>query len=61
MPLAKLKNGKYRAISYSTGKRLGPKGGESKAKAEARSKVSKRRAGRVRHTRRRSKYGRKRY
>ena len=63
MPLKRLKNGKYRAISYSTGKPLGPKGGESKAKAEARSKTSYRRSSRVRHTRRktkRSKYGRSR-
>ena len=30
MPLKRLKNGKYRAKSYSTGKMLGPKGGVSK-------------------------------
>ena len=37
MPLKRLKNGRFRAISYTTGKPLGPPGGESKAKAEARS------------------------
>ena len=49
MPLKRLKNGRYRAISYSTGKALGPKSGESKAKAEARSRTSKRRASRTRY------------
>lgn len=53
MPLRRLPNGRYRAISYSTGRFLGPKSGESKSKAEARSKTSKRRSRRVRHTRRR--------
>ena len=60
MPLKRLKSGKYRAKSYSTGKMLGPAGGESKAKAEARSKTSKRRSQRKRHTGRRKKTGRKR-
>jgi hypothetical protein len=53
MPLKRLKNGKYRAKSYSTGKMLGPKGGETKKKAEQRSRTSYRRSRRVRHTRRR--------
>ena len=51
MPIKRLKNGRYRAKSYVTGKMLGPAGGESKAKAEARSKISQRRSRRVRSTR----------
>ena len=50
MPLKRLKNGRYRAISYTTGRPLGPKSGESKAKAEARSRTSKRRSRRKRST-----------
>ena len=50
MPLKRLKNGRFRAISYTTGKPLGPPGGESKAKAEARSATSKRRSRRKRST-----------
>ena len=61
MPLRRLKNGKYRAISYTTGRPLGPKGGESKAKAEARSRTSKRRSRRVRSTRSRRATSRRRY
>ena len=48
MPLKRLKNGKYRAVSYSTGKMLGPAGGESKKKAEQRSRTSYRRSQRKR-------------
>lgn len=48
MPLKKVGK-KWRAISYSTGKPLGPKGGESKAKAEARSRTSKRRSRRTQY------------
>ena len=48
MPLKRLKNGRYRAKSYVTGKLLGPSGGESKAKAEARSRTSLRRSKRKR-------------
>ncbi len=61
MPLRRLKNGRYRAVSYSTGRALGPKGGESKAKAEARSRTSYRRSRRVRSTRSRRATSRRRY
>ena len=44
MPVKRLKNGRYRAKSYVTGKMLGPASGESKAKAEARAKTSQRRS-----------------
>jgi len=58
MPLRKMKGkNKWRAISYSTGKPLGPKGGESKAKAESRSRTSKRRSKRKRHTGRKRRGG----
>ena len=53
MPLKRLQNGRDLAISYSTGKKLGPAGGESKAKAEARSRTSKRRAARTRYAKKR--------
>lgn len=51
MPLRRLSNGRYRAISYVTGRPLGPVRGESKVRAEARSRTSKRRSRRVRSTR----------
>ena len=50
MPLKRLKSGRYRAISYTTGRPLGPVRGETKAKAEARSATSKRRSRRKRST-----------
>ena len=50
MPLRRLSNGRYRAVSYTTGKPLGPTRGESKSKAEARSKTSKLRSKRKRST-----------
>ena len=48
MPIKRLKSGRYRAKSYVTGKMLGPPGGESKAKAEARAATSRRRSKRKR-------------
>ena len=48
MPVKRLKNGRYRAKSYVTGKMLGTASGESKAKAEARAKTSQRRSKRKR-------------
>jgi dsRNA-specific ribonuclease len=50
MPIKRLKNGRYRAKSYVTGKMLGPASGETKAKAEARAATSRRRSRRKRST-----------
>ena len=62
MPLKRVGRNRYRAISYVTGRPLGPKGGETKAKAESRSRTSKRRSMRKRSTgSRRARMSRRKY
>ena len=50
MPLRKVGANRYRAISYVTGRPLGPRMGETKRRAEARAMTSKRRSMRKRST-----------